>query len=113
MTITERIEGRVTVIAVKGNLLGEPDTTALREAVYRCTERDMKHVVLDLGGLKAINSSGLGAMVAALTSLRKGSGDLCLARLSENVNALMMITHLFRVFKIYDTIERAVSSFGR
>jgi anti-sigma B factor antagonist len=113
MKITEKIHDRVTIISVKGNLLGEPETTALRETVYRLTERAEKNVVLDLGGLKAINSSGLGALVAALTSLRKRSGDLCLARLTDNVNAIMMMTHLFRVFKIYDTIEGAVSSFTR
>jgi len=113
MTITEKALDRVTIISVKGNLLGEPETTALRETICRVTERGEKYVVLDLGGLKAINSSGLGVLVAAFTSLRKRSGDLCLARLTENANALMMMTHLFRVFKIYDTIEGAVSSFAR
>jgi anti-sigma B factor antagonist len=110
MTITEKIHGRVTVIAVKGNLLGEPDTTALRETVCRCIERDEKQVVIDLGGLNAINSTGLGVLVSSLTSLRKRSGDLSLARLSDKVQALLMITHLVRVFKFYDTVERAVAS---
>jgi anti-sigma B factor antagonist len=113
MTITENKHGRVTVISLKGNLLGEPETTALRETVYRLTERDEKQVVLDLGGLKAINSTGLGVLVTALTSLRKRSGDLLLARLSDKVHALLMITHLIRVFNVYDTVERAVAGFGR
>ena len=113
MTITENKHGRVTVISLKGNLLGEPETTALRKTVYRLTERDEKRVVLDLGGLKAVNSTGLGLLVSSLTSLRKRSGDLSLARLSDKVHALMMITHLIRVFKVYDTVERAVASFGR
>ena len=113
MTITEKTRDHVTVISLKGNLLGEPETTALREAVYRLTERDEKQVVLDLGRLKAINSTGLGVLVSALTSLRKRSGDLSLAKLPEKVHALMMITHLVRVFMIYDTVERAVASFGR
>ena len=113
MTITENKHGRVTVISLKGNLLGEPETTALRETVYRLAERAEKQVVLDLGGLKAVNSTGLGVLVSSLTSLRKRSGDLSLARLSDKVHALMMITHLIRVFKVYDTVERAVASFGR
>jgi anti-sigma B factor antagonist len=113
MTITENKHGRVTVISLKGNLLGEPETTALRKTVYRLTERDEKRVVLDLGGLKAVNSTGLGLLVSSLTSLRKRSGDLSLARLSDKVHALMIITHLIRVFKVYDTVERAVASFGR
>lgn len=113
MTITETIHGRVTVLSLKGNLLGEPDTTQLRQTVYQLTERGDIQVVLDLGGLKAINSSGLGVLVSALTSLRKRGGDLSLARLSDKVHALMMVTHLFRVFKVYDTVERAVTSLGR
>jgi len=113
MTITEKTHDHVTVISLKGNLLGEPETTAFRETIYRLTERDEKQVVLDLGRLKAINSTGLGVLVSALTSLRKRSGDLSLAKLPEKVHALMMITHLVRVFMIYDTVERAVASFGR
>lgn len=113
MTITEKKHGRVTVISLKGNLLGEPETTALRETVSRLTERDELRVVLDLGSMKTINSTGLGVMVTALTSLRKRKGDLFLARLSDKTHALMMITHLVRVFKIYDTVERAVEGFGQ
>ena len=112
MTITENKFGRVTVVSLEGTLFGEPDATVLRATINRLKERDEKHVVLDLGGLKAINSTGLGVLVTALTSLRKRSGDMLLARLSEKVYALMMITHLVRVFKIYDTVERAVESFG-
>jgi anti-sigma B factor antagonist len=113
MTITEKNHGRVTVISLKGNLLGEPETTALRETVRRLTERDELHVVLDLGSLKAINSTGLGVLVTSLTSLRKRNGDLLLSRLSDKVHSLMMITHLVRVFKIYDTVERALASLAR
>ena len=111
MTITENKHGHVTVISLKGNLLGEPEATALRKTVYRLTERAETQVVLDLGGLKAINSTGLGVLVSSLTSLRKRSGDLFLAGLSDKVHALMMITHLIRVFKVYDTVERAVASY--
>ncbi len=113
MTITEKIHGRVTVISLKGNLLGEPEITALREVIYRLIERVEKKVVLDLGGLKAINSTGLGALVATLTSLRNRGGDLCLARLMDKAHLLMTITNLVRVFKVYETVERAVASYGR
>ena len=113
MTITEHKSGRVTVISLEGTLFGEPDTTSLRETFDRLKERDEKQVVLDLGNLNAINSTGLGVIITALTSLRRRSGDMLLARLSEKVHALMMITHLVRVFKIYDSVERAVEAFGQ
>jgi anti-sigma B factor antagonist len=113
MTITQQTHGRVIVVSIKGNLLGEPETTELREAIYGLTERVEKQVVLDLGGLKAINSTGLGTLVAALTSVRRRGGDMCLARLTDKVDSLLMITNLNRVFRIYETVERAVTSFQR
>lgn len=113
MTITEKIYGRVTVVSLKGNLLGEPETTELRQSLARLTKQDVKQLVLDLGSLKAINSSGLGELVSALTSLRKRSGDLHLARLPDKMHALLIITHLIRVFKVYETVKRAVAAFER
>jgi anti-sigma B factor antagonist len=113
VTITERTHGDVVVVSLRGTLLGEPETSALREAIYRLTERLEKQVVLDLGGLKTMNSTGLGTLVAALTSLRTRDGDLRLARLSVQVHALITMTHLLKVLKVYETVERAVESFKR
>ena len=113
MTITEKAHGLITIVSLKGSLLGEPDTTAFRKTVYRCIERGEKQVVLDLGGLKAINSAGLGVLVSALSSLRNKNGDLTLASLSDKVHALMVVTHLIMVFRVYDTVARAVASLER
>ena len=113
MTIKEEMHGRVAVVALVGSLLGEPDTTALRETVYRLAEHAGASVVLDLGRLKAINSTGLGALVVALTSIRKRGGSLRLARLTDKTHALMVMTHLIKVFRVYDTVERAVAGSKR
>ena len=109
MTIDETIHGHVAVLSLKGNLLGEPEITKLRETIYRLAERNQTQIVVDLGGVKAINSTGLGALVAALVSLRTRKGQMHLARSTDKVQSLIMITRLFKVFKIYETVERAVA----
>ena len=109
--IEEKSHGDVVVLSLKGNFLGEPETSKLREKVYALLEENRKYVVIDLGGVKVINSMGLGALVASVVSLRTKGGDLCLARLSDKVEAVIAIMHLVKVFRIYETVERAVKSF--
>ena len=59
-----------------------------------------------------MNSSGLGMLIAALSSVRNGGGDLRLARVGERVHALLVITKLAAVFKQFPTLDEAVTSFN-
>jgi len=59
-----------------------------------------------------MNSSGLGMLLGALTSVRNGGGDLRLARLGDRVHALLSVTRLTSVFQHFPTVEDAVASFG-
>lgn len=111
MNIKEKMHGDVAVIALKGNLMGEPDTTDVREKIYGLLQDEVKKVVLDLGKVKWINSSGLGALIAAMTSVKNKGGDLRLANVTEKVESIFMITQLIKVFKTYETVDRAVASF--
>ena len=111
MNIKEKMHGDVAVVALKGNLMGEPDTTDVREKIYSLLQDDVKKVVLDLGKVKWINSSGLGALIAAMTSIKNKGGDLRLANVTEKVESVFMITQLIKVFKTYETVDRAVASF--
>ena len=54
---------------------------------------------------------GLGSLIASLTSVRTGGGDMCLARLRDKVEAVITITKLTKVFRLYDTVTKAVESF--
>lgn len=111
MNIKESIHGDVAVVALKGNLMGEPDTTDVRQKIYSLLEDDVKKIVLDLGKVKWINSSGLGALIAAMTSVKNKGGELRLANVTEKVESVFMITQLIKVFKTYETVDRAVASF--
>jgi len=103
--------GDVAVVSLRGNFLGEPETTILRNIMYKLLEADTKKIVLDIGGVRQLNSSGLGAIISALTSARKKGGDLRIAEATERTEPLFVITRLVRIIKLYNTLDRAVSSF--
>ena len=111
MQIKEKIENNVAVLSFKGDLLGEPDTTSIRDKIHSLVSDQIKQVVLDLGGVNYMNSSGLGTLIAALTTVRNSGGDLRLARVEGKVQNLFVMTQLVKVFDTYETVDRALSSF--
>ncbi|HEX9829068.1 MAG TPA: STAS domain-containing protein [Bacteroidota bacterium] len=111
MTIKEKMYGDVAVISLKGNLMGEPDTTDVRDKIYNLLQDGVTKVVLDLGKVKWINSSGLGTLIAAMTSVKNKGGELKLANITDKVESLFMITQLIKVFKTYESTDRAVASY--
>ncbi|HOJ03136.1 MAG TPA: STAS domain-containing protein [Bacteroidota bacterium] len=112
MNIKEEFRGDVVVLEMKGNLMGEPDTTELRDAVKHLVRDGFLKIVLDVGKLKWVNSSGLGALISALATVNNGGGDMRIANVTEKINSLFMITQLVKVFKSFDSVERAVASYA-
>jgi anti-sigma B factor antagonist len=111
MTIKEKMFGDVAVLTLRGNLRGEPETLELREKVNSLIEEGFTKVVIDMKGVRWVSSTGLGTLIATLTTLRNNGGDLRLANITENVESLFVITQLTKVFKTYETVERAVASY--
>ena len=113
MKIKEKTYGDVQVISLEGNLIGEPEVSQVQQAVSNLLEDDLKKkIVVDLAKVKCVNSSGLGILIAFSASVKNGGGDLCLARMNDHVQSLFMVTHLVRIFRMYESLERAVSSFN-
>ena len=109
MTIDLTTTDGVTVLALDGDALGGPDGQALAEAL-RALEAPA-HAVVDLGAVRHMNSSGLGMLVGALTSVRQGGGDLRLAGLSGRIETLLRTTRLLDVFQTFASVDAAVASF--
>ncbi|MBN2416162.1 STAS domain-containing protein [bacterium] len=101
----------VTVISVKGNLMGGPETVAIHEKVKELIDNNVKKIVIDLAKVKWMNSSGLGTMMGCLTSLKTANGELKLSGVAEKVKSLFMMTKLITIFETYDTVEDAVADF--
>lgn len=110
MKIKEKIENHVAVLSLHGKMMGGPETTALHDHIRGLMKDGISKVVIDLGGVKWINSSGLGVLMAAMTTLKNSEGKMKLANVTEKVESLLMITQLIRIFETFDSVDRAVSS---
>ena len=110
MKIKEKIDNHVAILSLSGKMMGGPETTALHDHIRGLMNDGISKVVIDLGGVKWINSSGLGVLMAAMTTLKNAEGQMKLANVTEKVESLLMITQLLRIFQTYDSIDRAVSA---
>ncbi|MHB8503681.1 MAG: STAS domain-containing protein, partial [Candidatus Acidiferrales bacterium] len=88
------------------------DSTFLRVHVKGLLDKP-RQIVLDLGNVTRIDSSGLGTLVALYVSARKVSGDIKLANLGKHIKEALRITRLVTVFDIFDRTEDAIASFNK
>jgi anti-sigma B factor antagonist len=110
--IQETMDGNVAVLTLKGKMMGGPDMQDLHDHIKGLMGDGVSQVVADLGKVKWLNSSGLGALMGALTTLRNEGGDLKLAHTSDKIQSLLMITKLMSIFETYDDVESAIKAFG-
>ena len=111
MKINHREENGVVVIEPKGKIMGGPESTELHDLLHDMIDRGKLKVVIDLGKVDWMNSTGLGLLISGLTTLRKAGGELRLANVTDKIESLLAITKLITVFKAYDSVEEAVNSF--
>ena len=111
MNIDVKELGDVTVLGIKGNLMGGPETTSVHEKVKTLIDEGKSKIVIDLSKVKWMNSSGLGTMMGCLTSMKNANGGLKLCGVTEKVKSLFMITKLITLFDTYPTPEEAAEAF--
>jgi anti-sigma B factor antagonist len=91
--------------------MGGKETTDVHEKIKTLVQEGFKNVVIDLADVKWMNSSGLGMMMSALTTVTGAGGVLKIANVTEKVESLLMITQLTKIFHNYNSVEKAVASF--
>lgn len=111
MSVKERFEDDIAIIMPSGNLMGGPETSAVHEKVREIVGKGFKKLVIDLSGVKWINSSGLGALMGSMTTMKNADGEMKLASVSERILSLFMITKLVTIFETYDSADKAIGSF--
>ncbi len=107
---TKEIAGS-SVIKLEGNVLGGPDAAELNNTLHKLVEAKKKKVVIDLSDVPFMNSSGLGMLIAAITTMRNAGGDLKLAGASDKILNLLKVTKLLSVIEHYATVKKAQESF--
>jgi anti-sigma B factor antagonist len=112
MGIVEKKVGNFVIFELEGELMGGAETEQFRGLVDDAIKNEKNKVIVDMKKVNWMNSSGLGMLMSALTSLRSSGGDLKLANVSESVRRPIQITRLDSVFEEFDTIEEAMSTFA-
>lgn len=111
LQIAERQVGDVTVLDLWGQITLGDGCETLRATIKHLVENGHTRVLLHLGGVHQVDSSGLGSLVAVYAGLQKSGGDLKLVQLSERLEDLMVMTKLLTVFDTYKDEAVAVNSF--
>jgi anti-sigma B factor antagonist len=110
--ITNRQVGDVTVIDVSGRITLGEGSSALRDALRDIVAKGHKKILLNLGDVSYIDSSGIGELVAGFTSVSNQGGQLKLLGLTKRVKDLLQITKLYTVFEVHDDEPGAIRSFS-
>jgi anti-sigma B factor antagonist len=101
----------VTVVDMSGRITLGEGSVILRETVKDLLAKGQKKILLNLGDVSYIDSSGIGELVSAFTSVRNQGGELKLLKLTKKVKDLLQITKLYTVFDIKDDEAVAVQAF--
>jgi len=107
---TRQVDG-VTIVDLSGRITLGEGSTMLRDIVRDMIAKGQKKILLNLGDVTYIDSSGIGELVSAFTTVRNGGGELKLLNLTKKVHDLLQITKLYTVFDIKDDEAAAIQSF--
>lgn len=106
-------EGAVTVMVVSGSLVVGDSERRMTNTVDQLLSAGRVRLVIDLAGVDAIDSAGLGSLVRAVSASRDAGGEAKLANPSERTRRLLDVTLMSSVFEIYENAEAALGSFAR
>ncbi|HEY1206292.1 MAG: STAS domain-containing protein [Bryobacteraceae bacterium] len=110
--LSPRQVGDVTVIDVAGRITLGEGSSNLREGIREMLAKGNKKILLNLGEVTYIDSSGIGELVSGFTSVANGGGQLKLINLTKRVKDLLQITKLYTVFEVFDDEAAAIRSFA-
>jgi len=111
MKSTIRDLGDIRTIELSGKITIGTGDVKLRELITQAVDSGKTNILLDLGGVTAIDSSGIGEMVACYTTVTKRGGRLKLMHLSPKITDILQVTQLITVFDVFDDEREAVGSF--
>ncbi len=112
ITITERQAGDVTILDLVGKVTIGEGSVALRSTIRRVLGEGKTKLILNLGQVGYIDSSGIGELVSSFTAVNKEGGTLKLLNLTEKIQDLLAITKLLTVFDVYEDEASALASFN-
>jgi len=111
LNIKDRQVGEVTILDLSGKITIGEGSVQLREAVRHQLDEGHKKILLNLGDVSYVDSSGIGELVSSYTTTNHNGGQLKLLNQTKKINDLLTITKLLTVFETFDHEDAAVASF--
>lgn len=111
LLIDSREVAHVTILDVRGRIVLGDEIHSLRDAVRNLIADGKQKIILNLAEVDYIDSSGVGELVGAFTTVRNAGGELKLLNLTQKVHDVLHVTKLYTVFDIRDDEFSAVKSF--
>ena len=111
MRIDEREVGDVTVLDVTGRITADAGDVELKDKINSLLNQGRSKILLNLGGVAFVDSTGLGQIVASFTSVSNNKGHMKLLNVTKRLNDLLIITKLTNVFDTFDDESEAIKSF--
>ena len=112
LDVRPRPDGDVTILDLSGEVRIGEGAVALRDAMRKLVDQGKNKILLNLSGVKYIDSTGIGELIANYTTVSRQGGQLKLLNLTERVQNLLVITKLVTVFDSYDNEAEALKSFS-
>lgn len=113
MQISERMVGPVTVVDLSGPItLNKGDEQVLKDKIGSLVHQGRTKVLLNMSGVTAVDSAGLGELVGAYATVKKAGGSMKLLNLTTRLHNLLTITKLVTVFDTFDSEADALRSFN-
>src|SRR6201987_815032 len=109
---TRQVDG-ITIVDLSGRITLGEGSVVLRDTIKDLLSKGQKKILLNLGDVSYIDSSGIGELVSAFTSVRNQGGELKLLNLTKKAHDLLQITKLYTVFDVKDDEAAAIGAFGR
>ena len=109
-SMTRQVNG-ITIVDLSGRITLGEGSVVLRDMVRDLVTKGQRKILLNLGDVTYIDSSGIGELVSAFTTVRNQGGELKLLNLTKKVHDLLQITKLYTVFDIKDDEATAVAAF--
>jgi anti-sigma B factor antagonist len=113
MKVTTRQVDGVTILDLSGRITLGEGSVLLRDSIRDLLSKGQKSILLNLADVNYIDSSGIGELVSAYTTVRNQGGELKLLNLTKKVHDLLQITKLYTVFDVKDDEATAISSYTR
>ncbi len=111
MKLTQQTEGDLLVLRLDGQLMGGPDAEAVRNAIASAIQQGITRILIDMGAVSWVNSSGLGILISSHMAARQAGGSLKLFGVSKRIDSILAVTRLNTVFEVLPAEAEARKSF--